>query len=84
MRTIYKYRVDIGGSTYVSLPSGYFIKHVDMQQDDLCFWAEVDRNEKTESVEFRVVGTGHQIPDGAQYVGTAQSPPFVWHLYKMG
>lgn len=34
---------------------------------------------------FRVVGTGHQMPDDVVYRGTAKSPDnqFIWHLIEL-
>jgi len=32
--------------------------------------------------KFRIFGTGHEIPMDYKYLGTFQSPPFVWHLFE--
>lgn len=45
-------------------------------------WAEVTTDSRmTPTRRMRVFGTGHALPDGAVYVGTAPAAPFVWHVY---
>lgn len=37
--------------------------------------------------EFRIVGTGHEIPFdivSSDYIGTVQVGPLVWHIYEKG
>lgn len=48
------------------------------------FWAEHDDDaDKTERL-FRVFGTGHPLPDGAAYIGTApRRSGLVLHLYEV-
>ena len=31
---------------------------------------------------FAIIGTGHDVPSGAEYVGTAHVGPFVWHVFE--
>lgn len=33
-------------------------------------------------LRLRVYGTGHLLPGGLRYVGTAVAEPFVWHLME--
>lgn len=49
------------------------------------FWAEGDPNKRGEQRTFQVFGTGHQIPDGAVWRGTADRTPegLVWHLFEL-
>ena len=50
------------------------------------FWAEgtLDGTGRTDRW-FQVFGTGHALPDGAQYWGTTARTPEdgVWHLYEV-
>lgn len=50
------------------------------QNGSLCIWAE---NEPMTRQWFTVEGTGHPIPEGAKYVGTAHMHPLVWHVYRI-
>ena len=49
------------------------------------FWAEHADAAECRVRTFTIVGTGHQIPDGATYVGTAPRTPegLVWHLFEL-
>ena len=47
-------------------------------------WALVDPAADKAIRHFRVVGTGHPIPDldVLEYVGTVFDKPFVWHVFE--
>jgi hypothetical protein len=49
------------------------------------FWAEHSDHAGRTDRAFLVVGTGHPIPDGAQWVGTCPRTALglVWHLYEV-
>ncbi len=49
------------------------------------FWAEHDEAKTPVVRAFTIFGTGHRIPEGAVYVGTAPRTPegLVWHLYEI-
>jgi len=80
MKAIYKYTVD-KDPTFISIPKGAKIVHVDKQRDSACFWAIVDTEARMENRIFRVVGTGWDI-SGYYYIGTYQDGPFVWHIVE--
>jgi hypothetical protein len=48
------------------------------------FWAEVTEGEgsSVHTISTIVVGTGHQVPDGFEYVSTIFDMPYVWHVYR--
>lgn len=81
MRTIWKF--PLGVSTVLDLPLGSVPRYVAMQDDTLTLWVDLDpRIEQTELRDFLVLGTGHKIPPGAQYIATCQDGSFVWHVYE--
>ncbi len=91
MRTIFKYALAIQDEPQViELPKGAKIRYVaikDMHGTMICLWAEFapmwDRAEvEFEERMFYVIRTGNAIPEDTQYVGTAQIPSFVWHVYE--
>ena len=82
MKTIYKYEV-AGQVTEHTMPAGAKVLTFQAQGDSLFFWAEVDTDAAVESRVFRIAGTGMPIDETHQYIGTAQVPPFVWHLYEL-
>ena len=82
-KTIYKYNLSVFADNDFDMPKGTTPLHVDNQQDHLCLWAEVDTDLPKQRRSFVIVGTGHEIPPDAQYVGTAQVDPFVWHVFEV-
>jgi hypothetical protein len=82
---IHKYELVIGFRTGLMLPEGARVVHVGSQgdHDKVVLWVALDPNLPYErSRLFHVVGTGHVWPPDVDYVGTAQSPPFVWHVLE--
>jgi hypothetical protein len=49
------------------------------------FWAEHDEGKPVRRRTFQVFGTGHGLPPGARWAGTAPRTPegLVWHLYEI-
>lgn len=83
-KMVFKYEVPVDGEWHeLRLPIPGRVVHVGCQRAAaVCFWAEVPSEGGTESSAFRVFGTGHEAPEDAEYVGTAQAPGgLVWHLY---
>jgi hypothetical protein len=76
-KSVYKYTLEskYADVQIIHMPKGFNIVHLAMQGDDICFWAEIDREEQTEAEAFLVLGTGWDIPVDAVHVGTVQIPP---------
>jgi hypothetical protein len=88
MTTIYKYPFPIVPSFTLSLPRGHRILSAEMQGDQPCLWALVDPAAPKVTENFRLVCTGHPIPEFDNgvplgHVATFQMPPFVWHLFRV-
>jgi len=81
MKTIWKFPIPFPAGT-LSMPAKARIVSVQMQGEIPTLWAEVNTDAPIEKREFVIYGTGHH-QDGGHYVGTFQSPPFVWHLYEI-
>ena len=88
MRTIFKYPLEVTDNEQKMLmPEGARVVNVGTQLDGFVYlWALVDSSSRPFSVTtirtFVIVGTGHPIPDGVEYVGTVQQGPFVWHVLE--
>lgn len=87
MRKIFKYSLgecfeSSDGSTIIKLPGKHRITYFGDQNGVMTMWAEVDPDAVTGPVTFKIVGTGHPIPDDFDFVATAPSGPFMWHLYR--
>lgn len=86
MTTIWKYPFEVTSRPqHYLLPTGAKIVHVEMQNDDLCAWILVNPTqlEPHELHHFVVHGTGHTVFDNEHYIGTAQAPPYMWHLFEV-
>lgn len=83
-RRIYKYALPLPGETY-RLPANITPRHVALQHDKPCLWAEVDIDAEPSNDRITVycIGTGFDIPDGLTYIGTVQQHGFVWHFYTL-
>lgn len=86
MKTIWKYELE--PSAFISMPKGAQILHIDSPDDvSICLWALVDDAQEREVREFRVYGTGHNLPDEADnwtHIGTAllRKYALVWHVFE--
>ncbi len=67
------------------IPSVGRIVHVAGDARHVEFWALTCEHVEAAPRTFRVFGTGHPIPDGYVYVGTAPRTPegLVWHLFEL-
>ena len=84
MKTIYKYPLEVRECQQITMPQGAKILTLQIQNDELFLWAEVDTHEPRELREFVMHGTG-QGPttfDDLVYIATIQSGPYVWHFYE--
>lgn len=89
MRTVWKYRIPYWEQTEATfdIPVGGTIVHIAREktgsvEDFVSLWVEVNSTAATEARSFVIVGTGHPIPVGSRYRGTAFSSPLVIHLYE--
>ena len=84
MKSVFKYPLlHIGTPMVLSLPAGSKALAFQFQEATPTMWVEVTSSEEYVRREFQVFGTGHDIPDHAQYVGTVQDDWLVWHLYEV-
>ena len=83
MRAVFKYPLRLEpGPQIVTMPFGHVIRYVGAQDGQLAIWAEVDSEVEKRDTVFWVVGL--TIPGDAFYIGTAEIPPFVWHVFQQG
>jgi hypothetical protein len=65
------------------IPKGFKVLHFGEQHGHACFWAEIEPEAATETVEFSYYGTGWELPDDpGEYLGTfVVHNSLVWHWY---
>jgi hypothetical protein len=88
MKTIHKYPIPVTDYVEIEMPGNAIIRHVGEQSGHICIWAEVNLDTTHEpmygwkDVGISVYGTGHNIENHDEYIGTVQmSDGLVWHVY---
>ena len=84
MKTIWKFEVPLTDDPVVKVPAGaVFLPTALFRPGDLVgwLWAIVDSEAPKVEVGLRIVGTGHPLTEVGNYIATAQSGPFVWHVF---
>lgn len=66
----------------IEVPTGAIIRHIGEQDGSICIWMEVTQSAPKEKRKFLVMGTGWELPEDRNYVGTVQMGSFVWHVYE--
>ncbi len=85
MKTIWKYKLETTGTQSLSLPTGYKILTVQMQDLQVCLWVLVDSEEKKKAILIDIFGTGHYISNVKRnYIGTYQlkGGALVFHVFE--
>lgn len=89
VRTVWKYDLTVGIENVLEIPcASPRIVHVAAQYDhpgELQMWVEVHPDGPSSTRSFVIVGTGHPIPIGGTYVGTAitDGGRLIWHVYEV-
>lgn len=83
MRRIFKYRVPVGPPVEIRMPAESWLLHVAMQDGVPTIWLQVVEDDRFVVRRLVALGTGNEVPDGANFVGTAVGPVFVWHVYEL-
>lgn len=87
MRVVHKFplpkELTMGDAVRLQMPSGAHVVRFALQDDVPTLWAEVDTERSLRPRRFQIFGTGQPLARGAQYVGTWDFPPFVWHIYEV-
>lgn len=87
MKVIWKYTLEEHVND-LALPKGYEILSVVEQHNNITLYCLVNPEEEKEDVQFLMVGTGWNIPDGAsddmKFIGTVLTTNglLVWHVFK--
>lgn len=86
MHTIYKYVLDVEDEQQLPMPKGATILHVASVSDQVTLWALVDPDAPVVNRKFVIHGTGHDVTEPDQYVGTAitMNGRLVWHVFDRG
>jgi hypothetical protein len=82
---MYRHQVGVDGPVEIGLTGDPVAVAALGYSSGIEFWAEHDDSRMPVARTFTIVGTGHRIPEGATYAGTAPRTPegLVWHLYEL-
>ena len=84
---IYKYPIKLTEFQKVPLPVNAEILTVQVQDRNLCLWAQFDeRNITIEERSIEICGTGQPMSNttNREYIGTVQEGGvFVWHVFEI-
>lgn len=87
MKTIYKYILPLlGGPQQIKLPQLHNILAIQVQNREICMWAEVDTDSPLGVWRYEIIGTGWEIKYQGydrEYLETVQVGSFVWHIYQI-
>lgn len=88
MKTVWKYPVKTTDAFVVMMPEWAEILTVALQFNEPTIWALVDPDARQVKRGFRVVGTGHPMPDADEltFVGSYQlaGGQLVFHVFDAG
>ncbi len=84
MKRIFKYPFELGDDVTVWMPEGAKVVSVQVQREGVCFWAIVEPQAPEVQRRFSVRGTGHELGDVGEFIGTVQTHGggFVWHIFE--
>lgn len=84
MRTTWKFPLAVrDGVQCVHIPESATLLHVGSQFEAPALWYSVDPESPLRVHRFSVHGTGHPLPEGGTYLGTAVGSRCVWHVYEV-
>lgn len=89
IKRVYKYALTTPlrptGENRLFMPEHWRPLHIAVQDGIICLWAEVVPDNPPETVRYRIIGTGWDIPPAAdKYLGTVLAPGgFVWHVWTI-
>lgn len=85
MKSIWREPITLTEKQTLTAPGLRRILSISSERGALEAWFEVDTDAPERSLEIRVVGTGHPVPDEAVYIDTdiPAGGVFVWHFYSV-
>lgn len=83
MQRIWKWPLALSDNQAIDMPEDAMVLFVADQGGSPTIWTRNSPDAPSRRRNFCVRGTGHPIPDGAEYHGSCQSGPFVWHVFEM-
>ena len=85
MKTVYKYNLLMTQRQNITMPLGYQLLNIEVQNGIPRIWAKVDTDQPDTEVELATYGTGEKIEesDNLRYIGTFQINGLVAHVFEV-
>lgn len=86
MITVWKYELNTNNNIVLEIPLGAELLDIQMQGNIPCIWVKVNTTEPLIHRTFRIVGTGHELPNTEiDYCGTFQMSDgmLIFHLFEL-
>lgn len=84
MICIHKYPLEFTDHQSIDMPLGAKIVHIDLQDNQLCVWAEGNPEHPKVQRKFELYATGEKIETMARHLKTVLIGRFVYHIYGDG
>lgn len=84
MKTIWKYGLNPASAWTTRLPAGAVVLSVGFDPNEqLSMWVAVDPDVQDTALRtFCVIGTGHDLPNGCEFLATVRQGSFMWHVFE--
>lgn len=84
MKTVWKFPLQVTKLTVVEAPADAPVRlaALDPASGAPAVWLEVDTEAPRVERRFRIHGTGHEVDEDEQHVGSMADRSFVWHVYE--
>lgn len=84
MKKIYKYPIPIEDFFTIRMPQNANVLMVNTQKSEVFIWAIIDTDEPMIDRPFIILGTGMNVPNGFNHIGSFQmlSGGLVFHLFE--
>jgi hypothetical protein len=83
---IWKFPLQLTDRQEIEMPEGAVILSVQVQRSQVCLWALVEPGASKVKRQFRIHGTGHDVPDvdKLDFIGTIQNNggDLVFHVFE--
>lgn len=80
---IYKVALELTGVQKIVVRRGAKILSVQVQDNRICLWALINKNELLDILTIEIHGTGRPINhDPGIHLGTVQMGDMVWHVFQ--
>ena len=79
---IYEYQLALAESQYVAMPEGAEVLSIGLQNGIITIWVKVEPQNPSIAYAFYIAGTGGEVPNNTEFIGTVMQDRFVWYVFQ--